>query len=139
MAGGWTATGAALAQNRTLRNTGTAPTTLYVGLATVAVGATDTLSTITEVTTAGYSRQAVTFSAPSGTSPSAISNTAEITFGPFTADPPAVAYAFLTDAASGTAGSIYYRWTGTSVDAGLNESLRIAASSLVINEVTTSA
>lgn len=130
MAGELTQAGSELALNRVLRNTGTSPTALYLGLATVAPTDTSTLATITEVTSTGYSRQAVTFSAPTG-DPSSVSNTADITFGPFTADPPAVAYAFVTDASAGTTGTIYYIWSGNTVDAGLNESIRVRAGSLV--------
>lgn len=138
MAGGWTSAGAQLVLNRILRNTGTVPTTLYLGLATVAVTATDTLGTITEVTTAGYARQTVAFAAASGTNPSTVSNSGSVTFT-FSADPPSIAYAFLTDAASGTSGNIFYRWSGTAVDAGMGESIEIAASALVVNEATVAA
>lgn len=138
MAGGWTASGAQLVLNRILRNTGTVPATLYVGLATVAVTATDTLSTITEVATAGYGRQAVTFGAASGTNPATVSNSGALTFT-FSGDAPATAYAFLTDASSGTAGSIFYRFTGNTVDPGSTESIEIAAGALVVNEATVAA
>jgi hypothetical protein len=138
MAGGWTGSGAQLLLNRILRNTGTVPTTLYLGLATVAVTATDTLSTITEVATAGYARQAVTFAAASGTNPATVSNSGAVTFT-FSADPPSVTYAFITDAASGTSGTIFYRWTGTAVDPGTGESIEVAIGALVVNELTTPA
>ena len=138
MAGGWTGSGAQLVLNRLLRNTGTVPSTLYLGLATVAVTATDTLATITEVSTAGYARQAVTFAAASGTNPATVSNSGAVTFT-FSADPPSITYAFITDAASGTSGTIYYRWTGTAVDAGTGESIEVAAGALVVNEATASA
>lgn len=129
MAGELTTAGANLALNRTFRNTGTSPTTLYLGLATVALTDASTLGDITEVSTAGYARQAVVFTAPAG-DPSAIENTAQIDFGPFSANPPAVAFAFVTDAASGTSGTIYAFWSGTSVDAGSGESIRVAAGDL---------
>lgn len=129
IAGELTTDGANLALNKVFRNTGTSPTTLYVGLATAALTDSSTLASITEVSTAGYSRQTVTFSAPTG-DPAAIENSADVTFGPFTADPPSVAYCFVTDAASGTSGTIYAHWSGTAVDAAINESLRIAAGAL---------
>lgn len=138
MAGGWTAAGAQLVQNRILRNTGTVPTTLYLGLATSAVSATTTLGTVAEVTTAGYSRQTVTFAASSGNNPATTSNSGAVTFS-FSGDAPATAYAFLTDAASGTSGSIFYRWDGNTVDPGSTESIEIAAGALVVNEATASA
>ena len=127
--GQFTTAGSDLAINKTLRNTGTSPTSLYLGLATAAVTDASTLASITEVTTAGYSRQAVTFTAPSG-DPSATANSADITFGPFSADPPSIAYAFVTDAASGTAGTIYAYWDGTAVDAGSGESIVVRAGDL---------
>jgi hypothetical protein len=105
---------------------------------------TDTLATIEELTTAGYARQAITFTAPAvGTSGAddvmASENSAIITFGPLTADPPATSYAFITDAASGTSGTIYARWTGAEVDAPVNEAIRIQAGALKFLVVTTEA
>lgn len=129
MAGELTQAGAELALNKVFRNTGTSPSSLYVGLATAPVTDTDTLASITEMTTAGYARQAITFGAPSG-DPSAIANSGDVTFGPFTADPPSIAYAFITDAASGTSGTIYALFAGTPVDAEEDESIRIVAGDL---------
>jgi hypothetical protein len=139
MAGSLTQAGATLALNRVFRNTGTSPTALYLGLATVAVTATDTLSSITELTTAGYTRRSVAFDAPTGSSPVSVDNTADVVFGPFTANPPAVAYAFLTDAASGTSGTIYARWTGSSTDAAITESITVRAGTLILNLTTVEA
>lgn len=129
MGGQYTTAGSDLAINKTLRNTGTSPTTLYLGLATVALTDASTLASITEVTTAGYSRQTVTFVAPSG-DPSATSNTSDVTFGPFSANPAAIAYAFVTDAASGTVGTIYAYWDGSAVDAASGESIVVRAGDL---------
>lgn len=70
---------------------------------------TDTLATIQECAVAGYSRKAVTWTAPSG-SPPISQNSADIVFS-FTADAPqGIVGAVLVDAASGTTGSIrkYY-------------------------------
>jgi hypothetical protein len=141
--GALTQAGANLAHNKVLRNSGTSPTTLYLGLATAVVGATSTLASITEVTTAGYARQPVAFSAPSGSSPVVAVNSADVTFTFSTdppADPPAISYAFLTDAASGTSGIIFARWTSPApVDAAVGESLRVAAGALVLNLSTVEA
>ena len=128
--------------NRLLRNQGTSPTTVYVGLATTAVTKDDTLATIDEVTTAGYARQAVTFTAPAALNDGthdvmATENSADLTFGPLTADPPEIAFAFLTDAASGTAGTIYERWSGSVVDAPINEVIRIRAAMLKVRVTVT--
>lgn len=107
--------------------------TMYVGLATVAVTDADTLSTITEVSTAGYARQAVTFGAPSG-DPQVSANSAPVSFGPFTADPPSVGYGFLTSAASGTSGEIVYRWAfDVAKDVGIGDSLQIPTGALTIS------
>jgi hypothetical protein len=114
------------------RATRTARTT-YVGLATVAVTDTDTLASITELTTAGYARQACTWSAPSG-DPQVSSNTGILTFGPFTADPPSVGFLFLTSAASGTSGDLLYRWTAdTARDGTTNDSITIAVGALTMS------
>lgn len=129
MGGQFSTAGADLAINKVFRNTGTSPTTLYLGLATVAVTDSSTLASITECTTSGYSRQSFTMAAPSG-DPSATSNVADITFGPFSANPPSIAYAFVTDAASGTSGTIYAYWDGTAVDADSAESIVVRAGDL---------
>lgn len=129
MAGELTTAGANLALNRVFRNTGTSPTTVYLGLATAPLTDASTLADITELTTAGYARQAVTFTAPSG-DPAAIENTAEIAFGPFTANPPPLAYAFITDAASGTIGTIYAYWSGIAVDVDINDEIVVSPGDL---------
>ena len=129
MAGQLSQAGAVLALNKVFRNTGTSPAALYLGLATAAITDTDTLSTITEVATAGYSREGITFDAQAG-DPSAISNSVDVLFGPFSADPPAVGYCFVTDAASGTGGTIYAFWDGTAVDATTGDYIRIVAGDL---------
>lgn len=135
--GAFTKAGAELLLNRGMRNTGSAVTQWYLGLATVAVTATDTLGTITEVSTAGYSRQPVTIGAPSGTDPVIVASTGAAVFGPFSADPPSVAYGFLTDAASGTTGIIGARWTDAAEDAGTSESLSVPAGEMQIGIDTT--
>ena len=86
-----------------------------------------------EITTAGYSRQEVTWGAPSG-DPSEIPNAAEIVFGPFSADPPSVQYAFLTDTSIGTSGNVMAYWEGDAAqDGGTGDSIRIAAGDLAIS------
>lgn len=106
--------------------------TVYLALLTVAPGDSTTLASMTEVTTTGYARQSCAFSAPSG-DPSTSSNTATITFGPFTADPPSVAYAALVSASSGTTGDFIAYWTAdVAQDATTGQSLQIAAGALTI-------
>jgi hypothetical protein len=137
--GALTKAGAELLLNR-LRNTGSNPTQVYVGLATSAVSASSTLATVAEVTTAGYARQPVTLGAPSGTDPVVLANTGAVTFGPFSADPPAVGFAFLTDDDVGTEGTILARWSEDSAeDAATSESLQIPIGSLVIGIDTSEA
>jgi len=74
----------------------------------------------------------VTFSAPSG-DPQVSSNTAALTFGPFSADPPNVTHAALVSAASGTTGDLVYFWTlDNARDAANGDSLTVAIGALVM-------
>lgn len=85
-----------------------------------------------EVTTAGYTRQAVTWSVPSNASPSVTSNTAVITFGPFTVSMVSVpTHMALVSAVSGTVGDFLWWWeidNPTLPD--VNESLQILVGDL---------
>lgn len=108
------------------RATQTARTT-YLALLTAAPTDSSTVGTLSELTTAGYSRQSVTWGAPAG-DPRVISNTNTITFGPMTADPPNVTHAALVSSASGTGGDLIYFWTlDAAKDAAINESMQVAA------------
>ena len=82
---------------------------MYVALATDIPNSPDTASLADfasyELTTSGYSRQAITWTSPSG-DPSEISNENAIEFGPFDADPPNVTHAFLCDTSIGTSGNV---------------------------------
>ena len=105
----------------------------FIGLAVSIPSDAPTLSTITEITTAGYARKAVTWGAPSTVEPIQVSNTGAITLGPVTADMPAANYAFLTDAASGTTGKLVYVWELTEPVAALaNKPVYVPAGALVI-------
>lgn len=111
------------------RATQTARTT-YLALLTAAPTDATTLATMTEVTTAGYSRQAVTWSDP-GASSETSSNTNAITFGPFTADPPNVTHCALVSAATGTTGDLIWYWTlDAARDAASGDSISVAVSAL---------
>ncbi len=113
------------------RATQTARTT-YLALLTVLPTDSTTNATMTELSDPTYSRQAVTWSAPSG-DPSSTSNTATLTFGPFTNNPPPVAYAALVSSASGTGGDFIAYWTAdVAQDAAIGQSLQVAASALVL-------
>lgn len=110
------------------RATQTARTT-YLALLTAAPTDTTTLATMTEVTTAGYSRQSVTWSDPGTTETTSNSNA--ITFGPFTADPPNVTHCALVSAASGTTGDFIWWWSlDTARDAANGDSISVAANAL---------
>jgi hypothetical protein len=122
------------------------PTTGYVALLTVDPGTTAAnptdpqLSELTELTAAGYARQAVTWS--SSTSPanglSQIQNSALITFGPFTGSAgsgtPTVYGAFVT-AASGTTGEVISVWQwDTPVLAPQNQSITIPIANITLTQ-----
>jgi hypothetical protein len=87
-----------------------------------------------ELTTAGYARQAVTWTVDSSAGTSVtIQNSNTMDFGPFGADPPAVTHAFLCDASTGTSGTVLAWWeldTARNADAG--DTLRFAAGDLKI-------
>ncbi len=113
------------------RATQTARTT-YLALLTVLPTDSTTNATMTELSDPTYSRQAVTWSAPSG-DPSSTSNTATLTFGPFTNNPPSVAYAALVSSASGTGGDFIAYWTAdVAQDAAIGQSLQVAAGALIL-------
>jgi len=94
--------------NFLLRNTGTRPENVYLGLATAAIDDTGTLATITEEDDTAYARQAITFGAPAQNLGKAeTKNTAALEFGPWDAAAShSITYGFITDAASGTSGMI---------------------------------
>lgn len=107
--------------------------TTYLALLTAAPTDASTIASLAELTTAGYARQAVTWSAPTG-DPRVTSNTATITFGPLTADPPNVTHAALVSAASGTTGDLIYFWTlDAAKDAAINESMQAAAGAFTMS------
>lgn len=113
------------------RATQTARTT-YLALLSAAPSDTTTVATMTEITTAGYSRQAVTWAAPSG-DPSSTSNSGVLTFGPFTADPPNVTHCALVSSASGTTGDFLMHWSFTTArDAASGDSATVAVGALVM-------
>lgn len=104
--------------------------TTYLALLTAAPGDTTTLGTMTELSATGYSRQAVTWSSPSG-DPSETHNTNTITFGPFSTDPSNVTHLALVSAASGTTGDFIYYWTATAArDAASGDSIQVSPSGL---------
>lgn len=115
----------------------TASAAMYIALATAEPGTPDTatlgLFNVNEMTTSGYSRQAVTWGNPSG-DPSEIANAGTVTFGPFSADPPNVTNAFLCDTSLGTAGTVLAYWTFDTPRNGVSgDSYRIAPGDLTLS------
>lgn len=104
--------------------------TMYLALCTTAP--TDSAAG-TEVTTAGtngYSRQACAWSAPTG-DPSSTSNSALLTFGPFSADLGNVTHLQLMDAA--TAGNVVAYWTAdVAKDPANGDAITVAIGALVL-------
>jgi hypothetical protein len=116
----------------------TAPRSTYLCLLsadpTPEDGSAVNMATLPEITTAGYARQQVAWTVPSG-SPMVTKNTSLLFFGPFTADMvDAASFAALVSTASGTSGDLVYVWP---IDAPLqavtNESLQVTAGSLTLN------
>jgi hypothetical protein len=130
MAGEFSTVGAGIALDAaTGRVTQTGRTT-YLALLTSAPSDSTTIATMAEVSTAGYARQAVAWSAPTG-DPALTSNSALLTFGPFTADPPNVTHCALVSSSSGTTGDLIMYWTlDVAKDAAINESIQVAIAGL---------
>lgn len=84
----------------------TAPTTIYVGLASSATADANTGATVPELPNAnGYARQAVTFGAPSGGTDNEIANTAAVNFTA-SADWTTATHFFLIDSATYGSGNM---------------------------------
>jgi len=101
MAGSLTNIGEELMLNLVFRSTGTAPTNIYLGLATNDVSTetledTSVFADVIEEDDAGYIKQEVIFNAPTQVSGKAtIDNNADLEFGPWSADADsAITYAF---------------------------------------------
>lgn len=110
--------------------------TVYLALLTAAPVDGDTIATLAEVATAGYARQSVAWTAPAnvGGVPTT-SNSAGLTFGPFTGDPPNITHAALVSASAGTAGDFIFWWAlDVAKDAAINESIQVASGALVMQE-----
>jgi hypothetical protein len=114
------------------RNAGPGARTTYLALLTSAPTDATTLATMAELSATGYSRQSVTWTAPSG-DPSSTNNSGTITFGPFTSDPANVTHCALVSASSGTTGDFLMWWAlDTAKDAASGESIQFAAAALVM-------
>jgi hypothetical protein len=115
----------------------TSPRTTYLALLiadpTQEDGSYD-MTALAEVSTPGYARQQVVWTAPSG-APMTTANNALLFYGPFAADmTDAASFAALVTSASGTTGTVIYAWPIDSpLQAATNESLQIAAGALTLN------
>lgn len=134
--------GADLALNLLFRNSGTSPTTVYLGLATGAITRTSTAAAVKaiEAQDANYSRQAITFAAPAeGSGNRAITNSAAaITFGGagFATGNEAITYAFITDT-SGTSDPnvLFFFNLGLTKNTNQGETLVVNTSNLTVTLV----
>lgn len=132
MAGELSTVGAGIALDAaTGRATQTARTT-YLALLSAAPTDASTNATMTEISTSGYARQSVAWTAPTG-DPESTQNSATLTFGPFTADPPNVTHCALVSSSSGTGGDFLMWWALTAAkDAATGESIQFAAGALTM-------
>jgi len=114
--------------NHVLRNTAySSPTTVYVGLFTVAP---DETGGGTEVSGGAYARQSVTFTAPS---PDSVSNSADVTFPIATGDwGTIVAYALFDAASAGN--MLYYANLTASREILTSDQLRFPTGQLTVTE-----
>jgi hypothetical protein len=120
---------------KTGRATQTARTT-YAVLLTAAPTDATTMATMAEIATpaaSGYNRQPVTWTDPGATEAS--SNSAALTFGPFTADLAAATHVALVSALTGTVGDFIFYWTlDTARDPIIGDSIVFAIGALVMTE-----
>lgn len=135
MAGEFSDAGALKALDAVTGRASVTSATTYLALLTAAPTDTSTLSTgFTEYTATGYSRQSVTWSTPAlnASSVPETSNSAAVTFGPFTAGTGAtITHCALVTASSGTTGEVRAWWSlDTSRTPSTNDSLQFAISAL---------
>lgn len=112
------------------------PQTFYLALLTGSVPDNVGLSSIPEVTTAGYARQPVVWGPATLARPSVVGNSAVVTFGPVTADMtvPASHVALVTEQV-GTDGDVLYVWTLDTTQQAVNgQALQIAANKLTLSQ-----
>lgn len=110
----------------------------YLALLSAAPGDGNTVSTMTEISTAGYARQlllrGIGWTAASG-QPASSSNSALITFGPFGAATPSIGWAALVSSSSGTTGDFIMYWTlSVAKTAATGESLQVAIGALTMTQ-----
>lgn len=110
--------------------------TYYLALLTADPTGQSTIAGLTEVTTTGYARVAVTFNAATAAYPSVASNASLIAFGPFTANMAIAAqWLALVTVPTGTAGFLLNTWTLSSPQqVSATQTIDIAAGALQITE-----
>lgn len=112
--------------------------TVYVGFASeFPVDTVATLENVTEITTAGYTREAVSWAGNDLAEPVQNWNETDLTFGPMEADMTVPAnYAFLCTAASGTTGDLLISWdlenTPGPIQVSLGEPILVPATQLIV-------
>lgn len=109
--------------------------TATLALLTAAPSATDlTMAAETEYGATGYSRQAFGPNTPTSASPSVVSNTSTITFGPFTASVSGtITWAILCDSTAGSTAVVYAAFLlGTARTPLTGDSLQAAASAFTL-------
>jgi hypothetical protein len=94
------------------------------------------VSDLIEDTTSGYARQLITFSDAVSGIPNMLSNSAAITFGPYSANMPAAAqWAAMVTSASGSSGLLLYTWDlDTPQQVDVSQEIIIPAGDLVLDE-----
>lgn len=136
MPGELTQKGAERAIQAGLGQSVTAAAGMFVALATAVPTNPDTATladwAAVEVSDPGYARQSVSWTAPAG-DPTQVANAADITFGPFSGDPPAITHAFLCTVDTGTAGEVLAWWQLTTArDPAAGDQLRFLAGDLTM-------
>lgn len=109
----------------------------YIALLTAdpTTGPAINVSDLTEVTTAGYSRSAVTFTAASSAYPAVVSNNGTLTWGPLSADMLLAAeWAALVTCASGTLGIFKYSWPIAPQQKATSQVMQLATGGLTLSE-----
>ena len=99
-------------------------------------GYAQAITDLVEVTTPGYSRQAVTFTNAGAAYPSPVSNSGVLTFGPMTAAMTLAAqWAAMVTAATGTSGLLLYFWQlDTPQQVSVSQSVQIPIGGLSLDE-----
>lgn len=99
-------------------------------------GNAEAITDLIEVTTAGYTRQAVSFGNAAASYPAPASNSGVLTFGPMTAGMTLAAqWAALVTASSGTTGLLLYYWTlDTPQQVAVSQSIQIPIAGLALTE-----